>query len=65
MQVEVEGEAALGPAMVVFLSPVVAVLLGAILGSMVPEWAGRPGWSSALFGLGWGLAGYCPGPAGW
>lgn len=36
--IEVQGEGELGPAVAVFLLPVLAILIGAILGAMLPDW---------------------------
>ncbi|MEN8152033.1 MAG: SoxR reducing system RseC family protein [Planctomycetota bacterium] len=36
--IEVPGDGELGPAVVVFLLPVLAILVGAILGAMLPGW---------------------------
>ena len=46
--IEVRDEGGLGPAFVVFLLPVLALLIGAVLGSHVPSWTGSPDLSPTL-----------------
>lgn len=48
---EVREARGLGPPAVAFLLPVVAVLVGAILGARIPGWIRRPGWSETGFAL--------------
>jgi len=51
VEVTVPDDAALGPAVVVFLLPVVSIIVGAGLGSHMPTWLNRSDYSETLFGI--------------
>ncbi|MHC4473256.1 MAG: SoxR reducing system RseC family protein [Planctomycetota bacterium] len=46
---EVRETEGLGPPVIAFLLPVLAVVVGAIVGAQIPGWAARPEWSPTVF----------------
>ena len=59
VRVEVRDGGELGPAAVVFLLPVIGIIAGVALGSLVPALISRPTWGGTLCAVGGAAAGLC------